>query len=93
MNILIAILGALPTLISLAEKLFGSGTGVAKKQAVTDMAGTLVSGLQQLSTGGQKKTMDTLAPLLSPIIDVLAGTLFPPAKSNPSGISDVSAGV
>jgi hypothetical protein len=80
LNMLMAILGVLPTLIDCAEKLFGGGgTGEKKKSFVTVMA-SIFSAICGFSKGGQKEDMEEIAPVVGPAIDVVAGILFP----NPS---------
>lgn len=63
------ILGALPGLITAAENAFGDGTGPIKKQYVMEGAEKIVQTMSDVSTGGQKETWNTLAPLTSTIVD------------------------
>lgn len=78
---IIAILGLLPSLISMVEGLFGPGTGKVKKQVVIDIANTVVNTAAGLSTGGQKHTFEDLAPVIGGVIDSVAGLLFPSASA------------
>lgn len=79
--IILAIIGLLPSLIQGVEAIFGSGTGAIKKKAVVDMATVAINAATSLSTGGQKHTFEKIAPAIGPVVDVLAGLLFPPDKN------------
>ena len=70
MNWVTAIFTILPGLISLAEKLFGSGTGEIKKSMVMGAAQAVSSTMVAVSTGGQKTTWETVAPLISQAVDL-----------------------
>lgn len=53
------------------EKIFGPGTGETKKQAVVGMTQAVIGGIQQVSTGGQKETIDALAEPIGKAVDGL----------------------
>jgi len=76
--LILGILQLLPALIQGVETIFGKGTGAIKKQAVTDMATVALTAATALSTGGQKNTLTQIGPAIGPVIDALAGLMFPP---------------
>lgn len=71
MSIFGFILGMLPQLINLAEGIFSfkSKSGEQKKEFVSGTLKTAVDIVDSVSTGGQKKTWDTIAPAVSVMID------------------------
>lgn len=65
-------------LIRMMEKLFTKEkSGAEKKTAVIDGVMAIFSGVENVSTGGQKETLTVLKPLVSPVIDLFASQLFP----------------
>lgn len=72
----IAIIGLLPSLIAGAQAVFGKGTGATKKRVVTQMAHAAYEALENVSTGGQKTTLEKFAPRVSPVIDSIVATMF-----------------
>lgn len=64
-------------LVKLAEKYLGPGTGMQKKEMVTEGAKVAVDAVSNVSTGGQKDTWGAIGPLVSSVIDFAAGFLFP----------------
>lgn len=58
----------------------GSGSGAEKKAAVKEGVTALYAGAKDISTGGQKETLETLDPLVDKAIDVAAAFLFPSDK-------------
>lgn len=67
-------------LMTVAEKLLGSGTGVQKKAFVKDGIKQTVKTMSVVSTGSQKETWQALEFFIEPIsnlIDVFASLLFP----------------
>lgn len=58
-------------LVGYIEDLFGSakGTGTVKKSTVMGATQAIVDGMVQVSTGGQKETWESLAPVASKVID------------------------
>ena len=75
---IIALLPFAFQLIQAAEKLFTeSGQGEIKKQFVIDTLKSAFSVIASLSTGGQKITWDSLAPVMNGVIDTAVGLFFP----------------
>lgn len=70
MNWVTAIFTILPGLISLAEKLFGNGTGAMKKSMVMGAAEAVSTTMVSVSTGGQKETWEKVAPMISQAVDL-----------------------
>jgi hypothetical protein len=65
-------------LVSLAEKFFvEKGSGADKKAAVIEAVKATYDGVQGISTGGQKETLDAIDPLVDKMVDFAAGLLFP----------------
>jgi hypothetical protein len=84
---LIALLATLiPSLITTAETLLGSGTGAAKKAAVTTGANAILTSL--VPTGGA--TLTALAPTISTVIDFFAGQLYPSGTTVPAVAADTT---
>ena len=52
-----------------AQAAFGPGEGAAKKEAVKSGVVALFEGAKEVSTGGQKETLDRLTPLFDAVID------------------------
>lgn len=72
-------------LISFAEKLFaGSGKGAVKKSMVMGAAEAVVTGMTAVSTGGQKETWASVAPMVGDIIDATV------AIANATGWVDIA---
>ena len=65
------------TLVDLAERVLGSGSGNEKKELVVGGAKIAVDAVSNLSTGGQKQTWNALGPVVSKLIDFAAAFLFP----------------
>ena len=79
---IIALLPFVFQLIRAAEKLFTEpGQGEVKKQFVVDSLKAAFSVIASLSTGGQKITWDSLAPVMNGIIDTAVGLFFPSEHS------------
>ena len=81
MEWLLLALQVLPSLVSLAEGVFGPKTGVQKKEAVLSALPALAQGMQAVTTGGANETwkavnanMDKIAPL----VDRVANLVCPP---------------
>ena len=55
--------------IPIVEKLFGSGTGAQKKEAVLSASQAAIETVTSLSTGGQKETWNTYGPIIGEFID------------------------
>lgn len=70
-------------LIQMVEGLFGSGTGAQKKAIVTEGLKHVVTAVDTVSTGGQKKSWDAIAPVSGQLIDLIAGAIYPTA---PTGV-------
>ena len=69
-------------LVAAAEKFFDkSGSGADKKAAVLTGVKAMYNGAQDVSTGGQKETLDTLEPLVDKAVDVAAAMLFPSSSA------------
>lgn len=69
-------------LVVAAEVFFAkTGTGAEKKAAVLTGVKAMYDGAQEVSTGGQKETLDTLEPLVDKTIDVAAAMLFPSSSA------------
>lgn len=67
--------------VQAAEKYFNeTGSGAEKKAAVKEGVAALYDGAKDVSTGGQKETLETLDPLVDKAIDVAAAFLFPSDK-------------
>ena len=65
-------------MIRFAEGFFsGKGMGKEKKQLVIDGIKSILSVVSEVSTGGQRDTWKLLGPVLDPVINFLAGLLFP----------------
>ena len=70
MSTLIALVPIIVKLIGFAESFFtGAKQGDVKKSAVMGAAQAVVEGMTTASTGGQKETWQTIAPLVGNIID------------------------
>ena len=86
MEWLILILQFAPTLISLAECIFGPKTGEQKKDAVMKSIPALAKGMEMVTTGGAKDTWTSVnqnMDKISPIIDSLVNLMYPnPEKTN-----------
>lgn len=62
-------------LVSDAQQAYGDGSGTIKKDFVMKGANDFMSGLLDVSTGGQKDTLEKFAPFMSTIVEgVVAGT-------------------
>ena len=62
-----------------AQAVFSQGEGPAKKAAVKEGITAMFQGAKEVSTGGQKETLDNVAPLFDAVIDKgidLAATLI-----------------
>lgn len=69
-------------LMKMAEKVFAKEkSGVEKKEAVINGVNAIYGMAEGMSTGGQKETLTTVKPLVSPTIDVLAGFMFPKVEA------------
>lgn len=76
--ILIKVLPFIMQLMQVAEKYFTApGSGSAKKEAVTAATEVLVTGMTDMSTGGQADTWARIGPFISTIIDSAAEMAFP----------------
>lgn len=78
--LLTSLIPLMTTLMEIAEKMLGSGTGEEKKNFVMDSIIKIIKFMPSVSSGGQKETWDGLNFLLEPIkklVDILAGVLFP----------------
>jgi hypothetical protein len=75
--------------ISMVEALFGEakGQGVVKKATAVNVIKDSLTGLQSVSTGGQKETIDALIPVIDPLID--AGVALMNQTSQLFGGADV----
>jgi len=74
----------LPILVSLAENLFGDGTGAQKKDFVLKAIPEVARGIEDVTTGGAKETWKAVnanMPVLSKAVDVTAGIVFPNFKA------------
>jgi hypothetical protein len=64
--------------MKMAEKIFTKEkSGAEKKAAVVSGVTAIYDGVQSISTGGQKETLEAVKPLVSPAIDIFASQLFP----------------
>ena len=52
-----------------AQAAFGPGEGAAKKAAVKEGISVMFAGAKEVSTGGQKETLDKITPLFDAVID------------------------
>lgn len=74
MDWLLVLFKVVPSLVALAEEIFGSSTGEVKKSTVQNAAQAVVAGLEQVSTGGQKETWEKLAPVVDTVIEATVAT-------------------
>lgn len=66
-----------------AEQYFkDAGSGAEKKAAVKEGVAALYAGAKDISTGGQRETLETLDPLVDKAIDVAATFLFSKNKAS-----------
>lgn len=56
-------------MVGFVEEIFGDGTGETKKAAVMGATQAVFSGMQAVSTGGQKETWTTIEEPVSKLID------------------------
>lgn len=80
-------------MVGFVEEIFGDGTGETKKAAVMGATQAVFSGMQAVSTGGQKETWDKLqepvGKLIDGIVDIANATgVWGSSKSN-SATNDV----
>lgn len=92
MNILTLLTAILPSLISLAERIFSnkSKTGADKKALVMQGTEIALTAVGAISKGGQAKTWEKLNPLVSQMVDIGATIAFPPEESKTEKISPVN---
>ena len=65
--------------VQAAQAAFGKGEGAAKKEAVKGGVAAMFAGAKEVSTGGQKETLENIEPLFDAVLDKgidLAATLL-----------------
>lgn len=93
MNILALLAAILPSLISLAEKIFVDkpSSGADKKALVMQATEVALTTVGAISKGGQSKTWERITPLVAQMVDVGATIAFPQEKSKLDKISPVES--
>jgi hypothetical protein len=71
----------LPMVINLAESFFGPKTGEQKKEFVIESTKNVITGIKDISTGGQKETLDIITTeenmgVISLVIDWIVDAMF-----------------